>query len=382
MVKRWLSALVLCLFLGGIVNLPQAAALPAVKDKIPPGQLKKFIDSGEAPWAADVIEKMGEMGIMAGYPDGRFLPNKPVTQLEALIMATRLLGWTPEQGQGNSIMSKIKAKGVPAWGAWVVALAVEKDILPEDLKKFQPNKPATRAEIAEIIINALEAFGKEEAQIRAILQRWKDGEPVWFTDELDIPGEYMNHVRYMARLGLMKGYPDGSFQPNKPVTRAQMAAILDRIGELVDEWKDSAAVTVGYIVYHNTDANQVYLWTTGEKLVKVELSAYLKVYRDGQLLSINRWNRLSIGDKVYLYKMDDDVVKFYAYSSNDQIKIKGVVWEIDDEEITLQVGFGSSYIYPTYPLDEDLESGAVAAGSEVEVFLKTGAVVQISIIVP
>lgn len=34
--------------------------------------------------------------------------------------------------------------------------------------------------------------------------------------------------RCMAR-GLLKGYPDSSFQPDKPVTRAELAVILDRM---------------------------------------------------------------------------------------------------------------------------------------------------------
>lgn len=34
--------------------------------------------------------------------------------------------------------------------------------------------------------------------------------------------------RCMAR-GLLKGYPDGSFQPDKPVTRAELATVLDRM---------------------------------------------------------------------------------------------------------------------------------------------------------
>jgi hypothetical protein len=29
--------------------------------------------------------------------------------------------------------------------------------------------------------------------------------------------------------GLLKGYPDGSFGPDKPVTRAELAVILDRM---------------------------------------------------------------------------------------------------------------------------------------------------------
>lgn len=46
----------------------------------------------------------------------------------------------------------------------------------------------------------------------------------------DITGHWAEAAirRCMAR-GLLKGYPDGSFGPDKPVTRAELAVILDRL---------------------------------------------------------------------------------------------------------------------------------------------------------
>ena len=46
----------------------------------------------------------------------------------------------------------------------------------------------------------------------------------------DVTGHWAERAirRCMAR-GLLKGYPDGSFQPDKPVTRAELAVILDRL---------------------------------------------------------------------------------------------------------------------------------------------------------
>ena len=46
----------------------------------------------------------------------------------------------------------------------------------------------------------------------------------------DITGHWAEKpIRRCMERGLLKGYPDGSFQPNKPVTRAELAVILDRI---------------------------------------------------------------------------------------------------------------------------------------------------------
>ena len=36
------------------------------------------------------------------------------------------------------------------------------------------------------------------------------------------------HIRWAMEEGLIRGYPDGSFRPDKPVTRAELATILPR----------------------------------------------------------------------------------------------------------------------------------------------------------
>lgn len=49
----------------------------------------------------------------------------------------------------------------------------------------------------------------------------------------DITGHWAEKaIRQCMERGLLKGYPDGSFQPDKPVTRAEIAVILDRLEEL------------------------------------------------------------------------------------------------------------------------------------------------------
>ena len=46
----------------------------------------------------------------------------------------------------------------------------------------------------------------------------------------DITGHWAEEdVRWCMERGLMKGYPDGSFQPDKGVTRAELATVLRRI---------------------------------------------------------------------------------------------------------------------------------------------------------
>lgn len=46
----------------------------------------------------------------------------------------------------------------------------------------------------------------------------------------DVTGHWAElAIRRAISRGLLRGYPDGSFQPDKPVTRAELAVILDRM---------------------------------------------------------------------------------------------------------------------------------------------------------
>lgn len=61
---------------------------------------------------------------------------------------------------------------------------------------------------------------------------YKEDKPV--IDETDIYGDYSGHwaekdIRRAMELGLVKGYPDGTFQPDKPITRAEAAVMLLRL---------------------------------------------------------------------------------------------------------------------------------------------------------
>ena len=53
----------------------------------------------------------------------------------------------------------------------------------------------------------------------------------------DTKPDYADHWAYKDIVwakdkGLMQGYPDGSFRPDQPVTRAELAAVIRRLAEI------------------------------------------------------------------------------------------------------------------------------------------------------
>ncbi|WP_077074437.1 S-layer homology domain-containing protein [Aedoeadaptatus urinae] len=85
---------------------------------------------------------------------------------------------------------------------------------------FAPNKGMTRAEVATMFTRLL-----RERPVKG--QRYYTG----FSD-IQAGDWYANTVGYAVQVGIVSGYPDGSFKPNKPITRAEFAAIASRFDAL------------------------------------------------------------------------------------------------------------------------------------------------------
>lgn len=87
--------------------------------------------------------------------------------------------------------------------------------------QFLPYRPLTRAEAISIMMRAIGVIDVAPAL------PFKTG----FLDDNEIPN-WSKQAFYMAdQLGIVKGYKDGSCQPLKHVTRAEAAAMLDRLIE-------------------------------------------------------------------------------------------------------------------------------------------------------
>ena len=79
---------------------------------------------------------------------------------------------------------------------------------------FRPNQNITRAELASIIARFAEL---------------KNTSGVYFTD---IDGHWAaDNICLAAANGWITGYADGSFKPNRPVTRAETVTMINRVLE-------------------------------------------------------------------------------------------------------------------------------------------------------
>ena len=84
---------------------------------------------------------------------------------------------------------------------------------------YDPSAPVTREQMAKIVVNLM---GK--GNVAAALQN----ETPSFTDASSIDTWAWGYVNVAADMGIINGFPDGSFQPLAPVTDVQAAAMLIR----------------------------------------------------------------------------------------------------------------------------------------------------------
>lgn len=118
--------------------------------------------------------------------------------------------------------------------------------------EFQPQRSITRGEMA------------------VILGRIFDIKPAEENTFTDTKGHFAEkYINAIAEKGYMKGYPDGSFKPDLPVSRMEAAVILSRIVEL-----DYRVADTEY-----TDVNNK-MWSFGEITALTE-AGIMKGYSDG-----------------------------------------------------------------------------------------------------
>ena len=81
----------------------------------------------------------------------------------------------------------------------------------------------------------------------------------------DVPKGYWaaNYIGYMQQFGIITGYSDGSFRPDAPVTRAEFAAIASRFEKLTEGSKSFTDVTDTYWAARYINFAATRGWVTG-----------------------------------------------------------------------------------------------------------------------
>lgn len=196
--------------LGYVGEAPKkVAAAPPIK--VPAKKMISFSDVPDGYWAKDAIIHLATLGIISGYPDGTFRPEKTLSRAELctlLVKAKRTQTRTPDKPIFTDL-------ALNHWATPYIAAAVDSMLVagyPDGT--FQPNKALTRAEAVKIAA-IFDGLGMPKVSSNP------------FPDVK--PGHWAAPYILAARnAGLLKYLQGKDFEPNRELTRAEAAEILYR----------------------------------------------------------------------------------------------------------------------------------------------------------
>lgn len=135
------------------------------------GVVNSFKDVAEHVWFATPVARAVELGIVKGYEDGEFKPNKAITRAE---MATILVKATKESLKSEGEAIYFKDVSSKHWALEEIKVATQAGLIKGDGKgNFLPTKLASRAEAAVTLERMLWAQGEEASDKAKILERIK-----------------------------------------------------------------------------------------------------------------------------------------------------------------------------------------------------------------
>ncbi|MBB6732542.1 S-layer homology domain-containing protein [Cohnella zeiphila] len=190
-------------------------------------------------WAYEHIIRLASKQVFNGYEDGSFKPANSIKRIEAIVAAVRLLGLKDEAESDANMNAQLNFKDFDQikkkypWAVGYLKVALENDLFAEGDTSVQPDKPADRLWATVLLVKALKLDGEAKTKMDAQLT---------FKDEDKIPAGSVGYVAEALDKGLITGYSNNTFQPNKPVTRAELAALLDRADGQMPDSPDSQAI--------------------------------------------------------------------------------------------------------------------------------------------
>jgi len=191
-----------CLSLAGIIF---AAALPGWL----PVALADDLKDLKGHWAAAEIERAVSTGYVKGYPDGSFKPDAGVTRAEFVAMANGAfkIAAAPDGSSFKDVHST-------DWFAENVKAASASGFVsgyPDGT--FRPQQTVNRQEASSMLSKLLKLDGEGQ---------------LGFSDAGKIDSWARPFVVRLVNKGIISGYPDKTFRPQKVISRAEAVVMINR----------------------------------------------------------------------------------------------------------------------------------------------------------
>ncbi|NCC67092.1 MAG: S-layer homology domain-containing protein [Clostridia bacterium] len=174
----------------------------------------------EGHWAREMIDNWQTKGYAQGYSDGSFHPDSVISRAEFVTFVCRR-GAVDKSGSNS--FSDVAA------GDWfykyVISSVTAGYINGYEDNTFRPNNPITRQEAAVIAGKIIEKAVAEALS-------YADGDS--FADSDKIAAWAVKYVRLCVKAGIITGYEDNTFRPEKNITRAEALKMIEKAFEVLE----------------------------------------------------------------------------------------------------------------------------------------------------
>lgn len=191
----------------------------------------EFEDVPEGEWYSPHVHSLANEGAIKGYETEEgtnFKPNEPITRAEFTKIVLESFDYSIKTAEKQTFYDVHPQD----WHYDYVYTAQQKGLVkgyPDNT--FHPNDPITRAEGLKIV---LEAYGYYEATAA----------PAPFTDTKDHWAE--PYINYGYSEDVVSGVSTTSFEPDRPITRAEAAKIVNEVNKLQLEQIEETSAPAQY----------------------------------------------------------------------------------------------------------------------------------------
>jgi len=186
---------------------PLVPTVPEKDNKTPWADL-----GGEYNWAREAIEALADRGIVSGSEKG-FEPGREITRAELLALLVRTDAANAVRSE--SVQVPFNDLEATSWFLPVVESAVARGWAsgyPDG--SFRPDRPISRFETACLLVRVTSSPSEPEPNTQM------------FKDDASIPDWARGAVQLVNSQGIMTGYPDGTFQGQQTLSRAEAAVVV------------------------------------------------------------------------------------------------------------------------------------------------------------
>ncbi|OUL33454.1 fasciclin domain-containing protein [Nostoc sp. 106C] len=180
-----------------------------------PGTTSNLSDVGSNYWASPFITALAQRNVIAGFPDGTFKPDQPVTRAQFAAMIQKAFNQNTVRQLASGGFSDVPAN---YWAADAIRVAYETGFMSGyPGNRFLPNEQIPKV---QAIVALSSGLGLTASDASNVLN-------TYYTDASAIPNYAVNNVAAATQANIVVNYPEvRQLNPQRTLTRAEAAALL------------------------------------------------------------------------------------------------------------------------------------------------------------